>query len=120
MALTSIFLILFLDLCMGDEARKVRGSRWIGGMDHRPSDVGHIALLLPQAFLRSVLQDTSSLSLVLPLLDLPRRLELPLLRNPHVALLRRSIHSHGAIDTSRSSLVREGPRDWCCRAYDAS
>ena len=99
---------------MGDKARKVRGSRRIGGMDHRPSDVGHIALLCPQAFLRLVLQDTSSLSLVLPLLDLPCRLDLPLLRHPHVALLRGSIHSHGPIDTSRPSLLREGPREWCC------
>ena len=94
---------------MGDKARKVRGSGWVGGMDHRASDVGHIAILLPQAFLRFVLQDTSPLSLVLPLLDLPCRLELPLLRNPHVALLRRSIHSHGPIDTSCSGLFGEGP-----------
>ena len=119
MVLTSMFFIILSVFYVGDKERKV-GSSGIDSMGHRPSDVDHIALVYPQAFLRFVFPNTSSLSLVLPLLDLPRRLELPLLRNPHVALLRRSIHSHGAIDTSRSSLVREGPRDWCCRAYDAS
>ena len=79
--------ILLSVFYMGDKERKV-GSGRIDSMDHRSSDVDHIALLCPQAFLRSVLQNTSSLSLILPLLDLPGRLDLQLLCHPHVALLR--------------------------------
>ena len=86
---------------MGDKKRLMRGCRGLSRVDIVGHYMGHIPRHLPAPFLRHFLHRAPLVPPLLPLLDLPCRVELSFLRNPHVALLRRSLPPDGPIPVSR-------------------
>ena len=86
---------------MGDKKRLMRGCRGLSRVDIVGHYMGHVPRHLQAPFLRLVLHRAPLVSPLLPLLDLPCRVELSFLRNPHVALLRRSLPPDGPIPVSR-------------------